>query len=317
MTEEGDDGHSTVPILPAETATNQTSSSSHTEANTAVDSIYSGDGGACRATEQGQLMGTGANQANRLSDAVVGGAVQTARSSQSNQPSDPIGGSNNGIWQSRTAERGGGMSDWHLADMTVYQTSGRDYPVMGLGAYHVSHNGHAASENVYRVVYSSEGAQQVNGLSGSQEEEPVDEQANGSSVHRVDRARQASDRSYVDNDSGDSYRPNGTVGGEDLPYPISECVTCLPVQEQGSRLTAMPCFQSVGHVTTPCSVSNAGRTALCYQQMIKNFDWQPNLISSTENIERAIEHTCTDEEIRNWKQKLTRQVARMNYSQQT
>ena len=311
MTEEGDDRHCTVPILPAETATNQTSSLSHTEANTAADSIYSGDGGACRATEQGQRLGTGANQANRLSDPVVGGAVQTARSSQSNQPSEPIGGPNNGIWQSRTAERGGGISDWHLADMTVYQTSGRDYPVMGPGAYHVSHNGHAASENVYRVVYSGEGAQQINGLSLSHENEPVAEEANASGVYRVERARQASGKSYVDNASGDSYRRNGAVAGDDLPYPVREDVACLPVQEQGRRLTAMPCFQSVSHVTMPCSVSNAGKTALSYQQLM-NADWPPNLISSTGNIERAMEHTCTDEEIRNWEQKLTRQVARMN-----
>ena len=140
--------------------------------------------------------------------------------------------------------------------------------------------------------------EQANGLSGNHEEEP---------------ARQASEGSYLDNASGVSYHPNGTVAGDDLPYPIQEGVTCLPVQEQGSRLIAMSCFQLVGHVATHCSVLNAGRIALCYQQLM-NVDWSPNLISSTGNIEREMEHTCTDEEIRNWKQKLTRRVARMNYS---
>ncbi|XP_068713284.1 TNF receptor-associated factor 6-A-like [Montipora foliosa] len=132
--------------------------------------------------------------------------------------------------------------------------------------------------------------EQANGLPGNHEEEP---------------ARQASEGSYLDNASGVSYQPNGTVAGDDLPYPIREGVTCLPVQEQGSSLIAMPCFQSVSHVTTHCSVSNARRTALCYQE-VTNVDWPPNLISSTGNIERAMEHTCTDEEIRNWKQKLAR-----------
>ena len=213
-------------------------------ANTATDSIFSRDGGA--------------NQANEPRGAVVGGTEQTTRSSQSNQPSEPIGEPNNGLWQSRTAEGGGATNDRRLADMTIEQASG---------------------------------------LSGN---------------HEVEPARQASEGSYVDNASGVSYHPNGTVAGDDLPYPIREDVTCLPVQEEGSGLIDMPCFQSIGHVTTHCSVSNAGRIALSYQQLM-NVDWPPNLISSTGNIERAMEHTCTDEEIRNWKQKLTRQVARMNY----
>ncbi|XP_068710755.1 uncharacterized protein [Montipora foliosa] len=296
ITEGEDGGHSTEPILPAETATYQTSSLNHTRANAAADSIYFGDGGAWQATEQSQLMGAGANQANGLSDAAVGGAVR-------NQPSESIEGPNNGLWQSRTAESGGGISDWHLANITVDQTSGRDYSVMGRGAHHVIHNGHAASENVYSVVYSGEGAQQINGLSGGHEEEPVAEEANGSGDHRVGRARRASGRSYVDNASGISYRRNGTVAGDDLPYPIREDVTCLPVQEKASSLIVMPCFRSVSHVTTHCPVSNAERTALCYQQL-RSFDWPPNLISSTGRL--AMEHTCTDEEIRNWKQKLTR-----------
>ncbi|XP_068714139.1 uncharacterized protein [Montipora foliosa] len=294
ITEGGDGRHSTDPILPAEAATYQTSSWSHTEENAAA----SGDGGAWQAPEQSQLMGAVANQAIGSSEAVVGSDVQTTGSSQSNQPSETIGGPNNGIWQSGSAERGGGMSDWHLADMTVEQATGGNYPVMRICAQQVSPYGHAVSDMLR--------AHQINGLPENHEEQPVAEEGNGSSIHRVERARQASEGSYVDNAGGVSYRPNGTVAGEDLPYPIPECATTyLPVQEQGSRLIAMPCFQSVSHVTTPCSVPNAGRTALCDQQL-RNFDWPPNLISSTGNIERAMEHTCTDEEIRNWNQKLTR-----------
>ena len=295
MTEGGDCGHSTIPIVTAETATNQTSSLSHTEANAAANSIYSGDGGVWQETEQSHLMGAGVNQANGLNDAVVGGAVQTGRSSHSNQPSEAIGGPNNGLWQSRTAEGGRATGNRCLADTTVEQASGWDSPVMRICTQQVSPYCHVVSEILC--------AHQINGLPGNHEDERVAEEGNGSSVHRVERARQA---------SGVTYRLNGRVAGEDLPYPIPECMTCLPVQEQGSRLIAMPCFQSVGHVTTPCSVTNARRTALyCYQQLM-NVDWPPNLIS-TGNIERATEHTCTDEEIRNWKQKLARQVARMNY----
>lgn len=190
----------------------------------------------------------------------MGGTGQTTRSSQSNQPSEPTGEPNNGLWQSCTAEGGGATSDRQLADMTIDQASG---------------------------------------LPGN---------------HEVEPARQASEGSYVDNASGVSYHPNGTVAGDDLPYPIREDVTCMPVQEEGSGLIAMPCFQSIGHVTTHCSVSNAGRIALCYQQLM-NVDWPPNLISSTGNTERAMEHKCTDEEIRNWKQRLTRsnpQTAALN-----
>ena len=178
----------------------------------------------------------------------MGGTGQTTRSSQSNQPSEAIGGPNNGLDQSGSAEIGGATSDRCLADMSVEQADGLP----------------------------------------------------------------ASEGSYLDNASGVSYHPNGTIAGEDLPYPIRE-VAHLSVQEQGNRLIAMPCFQSVSHVTPHCSVSNARRTALCYQE-VTDVDWPPNLISSTGNIERAMEHTCTDEEIRNWKQKLARQVARMNYS---
>ena len=188
----------------------------------------------------------------------MGGTGQTTRSSQSNQPSEAIGGPNNGLDQSGSAEIGGATSDGCLADMSV---------------------------------------EQADGLPENHEEEP---------------AQQASEGSYLDNASGVSYHPNGTIAGEDLTYPIRE-VARLPVQEQGNRLIAMPCFQSVSHVTPHCSVSNGRRTALCYQE-VTNVDWPPNLISSTGNIERAMEHKCTDEEIRNWKQKLARQVARMNYS---
>ena len=94
MTESGEGRYSTVPIRLSETAANQTSGLSHTEANAVEDSNYSGDGGAWQATEQSQLMGVGVNQANGLSNSVVGSAVQTKMSSQSNQPSEPIGGSN-------------------------------------------------------------------------------------------------------------------------------------------------------------------------------------------------------------------------------
>ncbi|XP_068714716.1 uncharacterized protein [Montipora foliosa] len=94
MTESGEGRYSTVPIRLSETAANQTSGLSHTETNAAEDSNYSGDGGAWQATEQSQLMGVGVNQANGLSNSVVGSAVQTTMSSQSNQPSEPISGSN-------------------------------------------------------------------------------------------------------------------------------------------------------------------------------------------------------------------------------
>ena len=158
MTEEGNGGHSIVPIIPAETATNQTNSLGYTEGNAVANSIYNGDGGAGQATQQSYLMGAGVNQANGLSDAVVGGAVQTTRSSQSNQSSVAIDRPNNGLWQSGSAERGGATSTLRRADMTVEQTSGRKYPVMRICAQQVSPHGHAVSKNIYRVVYAGEGA---------------------------------------------------------------------------------------------------------------------------------------------------------------
>ena len=276
ITEGGDGGHSTEPILPAETATYQTSNLSHTGANAAADSIYSGDGGAWQATEISQLMGAGANQDNGLSDAAVGGAVQ-------NQPGEPIGEPNNGLWQSCPAERGGGMSDWHLANMSVDQTSGRNYTVMVLGAHHVIHTGHAASENVFRV-HSGEGAQQMNGLPGNHEEEPVAEEANGSSVHRVGHARQACEMSFLDHANGGNCRPYGTAAREVLPFPIQEDVTCVPVQEQGDGYAAP-------------------QVPILLPEVLPG---EANLVSSVGNAERPTVHCCSTEEIKQWKQQLTR-----------
>ena len=274
MTEGGDCGHSAVPILAAETATNQTCSLSHTEENAAADSTYYGEGGAGQASEQSHLMGAGANQANGRSDEVVGNIVQTTRSSQSSQTREPIGGPNNGFWQ--FVEGGGGMSNWRPADMTVEQTSGRAHIAMRVGTEHVSPNEHAASENVFRVLYSGEGVQQINGLPGNHEVEPVAEEVNGLSVHRVERARQTShEMCYLDHGNGVSRCQYGTAAtGEGLPYPIGEEVTCLPVQEQGS--------DQPGEV---------------------------NSVSSVGNAEKPTEHRCNAEEIKQWNQQLTRQVA--------
>ncbi|XP_068713266.1 uncharacterized protein [Montipora foliosa] len=206
MTEGGNGGHSTVPIIPAETATSQTNSLGHTKANAVANSIYYDDGGPGQATEQSHLMVAGADQANGLSDAVVGSAVQTTRSSQSNQPIEAIGGSNNGLWQSGSPERGGATSTSHRADMTVEQAGGRDYPIMRICARQVSPHGHVVSENVHIVVYFGEGAQQINGLPGNHEEEPLAEgaRANGLNIHRAESAWHARYRNYVDNASGDS-----------------------------------------------------------------------------------------------------------------
>ena len=268
MTEGGDCEQSAVPILAAETATNDISSLSHTGANAAVDSIYYGEGDA--------VQGAGANHANGLSDEVVGSAVQTTRSSESSQPREPIGGPNSGLWESGFAERGGGMSNWRLVDMTIQQTSGRVHIAMRVDTEHVSPNGHAASENVFRVLYPGEGAQQINGLPGNHEVEPVAEEANGLSVYRVERARQTShEMCYLDHANGVSRFPYGTAAtGEGLPYPIGEDVTCLPVQEQGS-----------------------------------DHPGEVNLVSSVGNAEKPTEHRCNAEEIKQWNQQLTRQVA--------
>ena len=260
MTEEGNGGHSIVPIIPAETATNQTNSLGHTEGNAVANSIYNGDGGAGQATEQSHLMGAGVNQANGLSDAVVGGAVQTTRSSQSNQSSLAIDKPNNGLWQSGSAERGGATSTLRRADMTVEQTSGREYPVMQICAQQVSLNDGAVSENIYRVVYAGGGAEQINGLPGNHEEEPLAEgaRAKGLNIHRAQSSWHARYRNYVDNASGDSSP-----------------VTCSPVQEQGDGYAAA-------------------------QAPILPRDFQPgeaNLVSSMGNAKKPTEHCCSTEEI--------------------
>ena len=226
-------------------------------------------------------MGAGANQANGLSDALVGGAVQ-------NQPSEPIGEPNNGLWQSRTVERG--LSDWLQADMSVSQTSGRNYPVMGLCVHHVIHSGHAASENVFRVPFG-EGAQQINGLPGNHEEEPVAEEANGSSAHRVERAWQAREMSFLDHANGGNCHPYGTAAREPLPFSIREDVTCSPVQEQGGGYAAP-------------------QAPILFPEVLPG---EANLVSSVGNAERPTVHCCSTEEIKQWKQQLTRQVARLNY----
>ena len=227
----------------------------HTEENAAADSINSGDGGAWQAPEQSQLMGSGANQANGLSDAA-----------------EPIGGPNNGLWQSGSAERGGATRDRRLADITIEQASGRDDPVMGVDAQQASPNCHPASENVFRV-HSEEGAQQINGLPGNHEEEPVAEEANASSVH---------------NASGDSYRSCETATGEGLP--IQEDLARLSVQEQGDG-----CGVPQAPILPP-----------------GNQPGEVNLVSSMGNAEKPTENCCSPREIKQWNQQLTRQVAHFN-----
>ena len=255
-----------------------------------MDSIYSGDGGTWQATEQSQLMGTGANQANGLSDAVVGSDVQTAGSSQSNQPSDPPGGPNNGLDQSGSAERGGATSDRRLADMTIEQASGRNYPVMGLDVQQVIPNCHAASEYVSRVP-SGEGAQQINGLPGNHEEEAVTEEADGLSINRVERAWQACEMSFLDHANGGNCRPYGTAAREALPFPIREDATCLPVQEQGDGYAAPQAPILLPHV----------------------LPGEANLVSSMGNTANPTVHCCSTEEINQWMQQITRQVTHLNY----
>lgn len=173
MTEGRDGRYSSIPVRPTETAANQTSSLSHTETNATAGSIYYGDGGVWQATEQSQLMGAGANQANGIS--------------------------------------------------------------------------------VIVVVYSGEGAQQINRLPGNQEEEPLAEGANGLNIHGAESAWHAGDRNYVDNASGDSSP-----------------VTCSPVQERGDVYTAaqapilLPDFQQ-GEANLISSMGNAKKpTEHCY-----------------------------------------------------
>ncbi|XP_068676903.1 TNF receptor-associated factor 6-A-like isoform X2 [Montipora foliosa] len=213
-------------------------------ANVVADSIYPGDGGTWLAIEQNQLMGTGGYQAYGLNDAVVLSAAQTSttRSSQPNQPSDPTGGPNNGLDQSSSTERGGATSDRRLADIVSRVPSGE-------GA----------------------GAQRINWLPGNHGEEPVAEEANGSSVHRVERAWQSCEMSYLDRANGGNCRPYGTAAREALPFPVQEDVTHLPVQEQ-------------------CGV----------------LPDEPNLVSSVGNAEKPTVHRCSTEELRQWKQQHTR-----------
>ena len=262
-------------------------------ANVVADSIYPGDGGTWQATEQSQLqlMGTGGNQANGLSGAVVEEHVQISRSSQSNQPSEPTGGPNNGFCHSDSVQRDGAMSDRWLADMTIEQASGRNYTAMGLDVQQVIPNWHAGSEYVSRVP-SDEGGQQINGLPGNHEEEPVQaEEADGLGVHRVERAWQACEMGYLDHPNGGNCRPYGTAAREALPFPIREDVTCLPVQEQGDGYAAPQ-----APILLPGVLPD-----------------EPNLVSSVGNGEKPTMHRCSTEEIRQWKQQLTRQVTHLNY----
>ena len=203
-------------------------------------------------------MGSGANQANGLSDAAV-------------RPTEPIGGPNNGLWQSGSAERGEATRDRCLADI-IEQASERDDPVMGLNSQQASPNCHPASDNEFRV-YSGEGAQQINGLPGNHEEEPVAEEANASSVH---------------NASGDSYRSCQTATGEELP--IQEDLARLSVQEQGDG----------------CAVPQAPILPRGDQP------GEANLVSSMGNAEKPTENCCRPREIKQWNQQLTRQVAHFN-----
>ncbi|XP_068759132.1 TNF receptor-associated factor 4-like [Montipora capricornis] len=228
-------------------------------------------------------MGAGANQANGLSDAVVGGAGQTTRSSHLNQPSEPTDEPNNGLDQSGSTERGGATRDQRLAGMTIEQASGRNYPVMGLDVRQVIPNWHAASEFVFRVP-SREGAQQINWLPGNHEEEPVADEANGLSVHRVERALQRCIMSYLDLVNEISCRPYGTAAREALPFPIQEDVTCLPVQEQGEG-------------------DAAPQAPILLPDVLPD---EPNLVSSVGNAVKPTVNRCSTEKIKQWKQQLTR-----------
>ena len=235
-------------------------------------------------------MGTGANQANGLSDAVVGSAVQTTGSSQSNQASDPTGGPDNGLHQSGSDERGGATSDQRLAGMTIEQASGRNYPVMGLDVQQVIPNCQAALEYVSRVP-SGEGAQQITGLPGNHEEEFVAEEADGLSIHRVERAWQACQMGFLDHPNGSNCRPYGTAAREALPFPIQEDVTCSPVQEQGEGYAAP-------------------QAPILLPDVLPD---EPNLVSSVGNGEKPTVHRFSTEKIKQWKQQLTRQVTHLNY----
>ena len=234
-------------------------------------------------------MGTGGNQANGLRDAVVEEHVQISRSSQSNQPSEPTGGPNNEFCHSDSVQRDGATSDWRLADMTIEQASGRNYTAMGLDVQQVIPNWHAGSEYVSRVP-SGEGGQQINWLPGNHEEEPVADEANGLSVHRVERVLQGCVMSYLDLANGISCLPNGTAAREALPFPIQD-VTCLPVQEQGEGYAAP-------------------QAPILLPDVLPD---EPNLVSSVGNGEKPTVHRCSTEKIKQWKQQLTRQVTHLNY----
>ncbi|XP_068759125.1 uncharacterized protein [Montipora capricornis] len=380
ITEGGDVGNSTEPILPTEAATYQTSSLSHTEANTAVDSIHCGDGVTWQVTEQSQRMAAGANQANGLSDAVAGNAVQMTGSSQSNQPSETIGGPHDRLCQSGSAERGGETSDRRLADMTIEQASGSNYPVMGHDIQQVSPNWHAASEYVFRVpssegaqqinglpgnhvaqacemgylhhanggncrglisttdakkgyyhctsdynypvmghdvqqvspnwhaaweyvfrVPSCEGAQQINGLPENHEAESVAKEADGLSVHRVERGCQAWEMGYLHHANGGNCHWYGTAPREAPPFLIGD-VTCLPLQEQGEGYAA-----PLG----PILFSDVQPWSSVYFAPWDTMGWyvlpvEPNLVSSEGNAEKPIVHRCSTKETRQWRQQLAR-----------
>ena len=64
-------------------------------------------------------------------------------------------------------------------------------------------------------------------------------------------------------------------------------------------------------VNCPLFCSNfRGQTTLHDQQVM-----EVNLVSSVGDTERAKEHTCTAEEMKHWKPKITRQVTSPNYNQ--
>ena len=182
------------------------------------------------------------------------------------------------------------MSGWHLVEMTVEQPSGRDYTVMGLDTQHLIPNGYGESGNVLRVLCSGKGSQQINGLLRHNEEELVVGGANGLSVHRVDRAWQASEMSYLDNVNGVSHRPHQTEAGENLTHPTRD-VTCSPVQERGGGYAASQ-TPILPPGVQPCKV---------------------NLVSSIGNAKTPSEHWLSIGERKQWNQQLKRQVARLNY----
>ena len=83
--------------------------------------------------------------------------------------------------------------------------------------------------SVIVVVYTGEGAQQINGLPGNHEEEPLAEGANGLNIHRAENDRHASDRNYVDNTSGCSLSVQEQGDG----YAAAQAPILLPDFQQG------------------------------------------------------------------------------------